>query len=966
MVLPRLYFFLLWVGLFSLESSAQQYQLNTLNIYEGFSKGLVKDIVTDDLGMVWLATDEGLVHFDGEGARFYKDELAGGFAKRLLKRQDGSLLVAYDRGVTEIVSRPDTVLFRQLLLGESYHTTERLFYPKSLYETREGELWIGENQAMVRYIEGGIIRKYRFPRADQSDNIFHNFSPAEDSTGRLWVFSFTGNLYHFDPEGNRFVGVELDCDIDEVSALIAVDGNRLWATAHNGVFEIEVAGESVVACRRIPGVDRISCGIRVNQKSIYVGTWDQGLYYYALDRPELGWERLRSLPFDQVVGLSYDHQNGLWVGGNDNIALLTPTFFKTYQFDLAEVPVEAIQVRPDSSLLIGSADQLYRLQKVAGEWEVGDPLDLVDVLPTALYLDADTLWLGTFRGELWRSIGGAVPGDLVDTIPRSSKAITSITKDRRGNLWIAGNGRAGLVQRSPEGRYRFFREGGLRNCRVVLELPNGLVVAAGGYRESYLFYFDPGQDKFIDLSVTFPFPVSKNFVVEDLSTRDGSALLLATSDGLLEYSLSAGKRDESKISRVDLIKVPVDEPVRAITRTNDGTFWIATTSGLLAYNGQQALRFDKNSGLPSNNLTYRGLQLDYEQNLWVATSTGLALFRKNSVNDNFTPQPLLRSLRVDKRVVDYTVGADELKIPYQAPLEINFQSLSYPTNKLRYQTRILEVNEQWSEPGTAPYTLLSGLPGGRYTFQVRAQQQGGYRWSSPQSLAFRVTRPWYHSGWAIISLFVVILGIFYALARLYNWTLIQQNARLEGIIRERTAEIKAQQTELIEQKNQIIEQNERFRILKEQQLQQEIDYQDKRLTTYTLHLMQKNEALKELRQKIFSSLRSKDRAKISPAELNSFLSLIDFSFHKDREWENFKLYFEKVHVGFFENLKQQYPELSLLELRHCALIRLNLSISETATILGISAESVKTARFRMRKKMTLASQPEMIEAIMRI
>mgnify|MGYP001793055599 FL=1 len=71
-------------------------------------------------------------------------------------------------------------------------------------------------------------------------------------------------------------------------------------------------------------------------------------------------------------------------------------------------------------------------------------------------------------------------------------------------------------------------------------------------------------------------------------------------------------------------------------------------------------------------------------------------------------------------------------------------------------------------------------------------------------------------------------------------------------------------------------------------------------------------------------------------------------------------------MGFFENLKQQYPELSLLELRHCALIRLNLSISETATILGISAESVKTARFRMRKKMTLASQPEMIEAIMRI
>ncbi len=965
MVVLRLLLLMLGMGLFPLWISAQQYQLNTLNIYEGFSKGLVKDVITDDLGMVWLATDEGLIQFNGENAAFYKDELEGGFAKTLLRRRDGSLLVAYDLGVTEIRSLPDTVHFRNILAGEHRDTKDKLFYPKSLYETQNGELWIGENAAMARYSKDGQLRKYPFAEKDWSNNIFHNFSAVEDAEGRLWVISFQGNLYYFDPVEDRFIESDLSCNIDEVSGLITVGEGRFWATAYNGVFELTIT-ETEVSCQQIQGIEKVSCGILVDQNNLYVGTWDQGLYYYALDRPEMGWEKINSLPFEQVIGLSYDHQNGLWVGGNDNIALLTPTFFKNYQFDLAEVPVEAIQLLPDSNLLIGSSDQLYTLQKQEEEWVVTDPLPLRGVIPTAFHLDADTLWLGTLIGELRRYEDLQMPGQTISSIPHSSNSITAIHKDRNNNLWVAGNGNSGLIRRNPQGEFRFFKNGGLGNSRIVYELPNGTIVAGGGYLESYLFFFDALKEDFVDLSVPFPFPVSKNFVVEDIAMLNSSNLLLATTDGLMKYSLAVGKREEEKISRIDLIKVPIDEPIKAITKADDGTYWIATTSGLIAYNGYSALRFDKNSGLPSNNLSYRGLQLDKEQNLWVATSTGLAFFRKNSVNNNFTPQPILRSLRVNKQKVEYPQMEGALKIPFQSALEIGFQSLSYPINKLRYQTRVLEVDAKWSQPTQAPYALISGLSGGSYTFQVRAQQQGGYLWSSPQTVYFKVASPWYRSLWAIIPIFIVILGLFYALARLYNWTLIQQNERLEEIIRERTVEIKEQQAEIIEQKNQIIEQNEQFRILKEQQFEQEINYKNKQLTTYTLHLMQKNEALKELRQKIFSSLRSKDKAKLSQSELNSFLSLIDFSFHKDREWKNFKLYFEKVHVGFFENLKKQHPELSLLELRHCALIRLNLTIPESATILGISAESVKTARFRMRKKMNIPSQPEMVEEIMRI
>ena len=70
-----------------------------------------------------------------------------------------------------------------------------------------------------------------------------------------------------------------------------------------------------------------------------------------------------------------------------------------------------------------------------------------------------------------------------------------------------------------------------------------------------------------------------------------------------------------------------------------------------------------------------------------------------------------------------------------------------------------------------------------------------------------------------------------------------------------------------------------------------------------------------------------------------------------------KIFFAKI-------LKDYKPDLSNYELKLCALIRLNLNMKEMATILGISAESVKTARYRLRKKLALSREENLIDFIM--
>lgn len=152
--------------------------------------------------------------------------------------------------------------------------------------------------------------------------------------------------------------------------------------------------------------------------------------------------------------------------------------------------------------------------------------------------------------------------------------------------------------------------------------------------------------------------------------------------------------------------------------------------------------------------------------------------------------------------------------------------------------------------------------------------------------------------------------------------------------------------------------------LKEQKLEQDLAFKNKQLTTHTLHLVQKNEAMQELKDKI-SEIHQYEDKNINKA-LQKLRNLVDYSFNLDEDWEQFQLYFEEIHDGFFDTLKDQYPDLTPNELRLSALAKLNLSIKETATIMGITPASVKTARYRLRKKLGMQTEENLAEFMMDI
>ncbi|MBT31934.1 MAG: hypothetical protein CMO01_19930 [Thalassobius sp.] len=147
--------------------------------------------------------------------------------------------------------------------------------------------------------------------------------------------------------------------------------------------------------------------------------------------------------------------------------------------------------------------------------------------------------------------------------------------------------------------------------------------------------------------------------------------------------------------------------------------------------------------------------------------------------------------------------------------------------------------------------------------------------------------------------------------------------------------------------------------LSEERLQDELKGKSKELTTHTLHIITKNQILEELKDDILAILNDESRG--HRKELKKLVKKIDLNFQKDNDWDDFRQIFEKVHESFFDNLLNQFPDLTSKEKRLAALIKLNMNSQDIATIMAISSDSLRIARYRLRKKLQIPKE-EKLEA----
>lgn len=150
---------------------------------------------------------------------------------------------------------------------------------------------------------------------------------------------------------------------------------------------------------------------------------------------------------------------------------------------------------------------------------------------------------------------------------------------------------------------------------------------------------------------------------------------------------------------------------------------------------------------------------------------------------------------------------------------------------------------------------------------------------------------------------------------------------------------------------------QKMMLIEKQKLTKELEFKNKELTTNVMYLLKKNEFISTISDRLKNA--NQEKKEDNETVINNVISELDKSITEDT-WTEFEVRFQEVHVDFYNSLSRQFPDLTPNELRLCAFLRLNMTSKEISTITYQSSESIKTARYRLRKKLGLDRDENLI------
>ena len=730
----------------------------TYDIEQGLPTNLTKAVLQDEAGFTWIATDDGLVRFDGRHFLTFTEELPSRYVKSLFHTADGNLLVVTDMGISVIKQQQAAVTFAGFLPARGEHTDSTLFFPKAVYQDRAGTLWISEPDGVVRYRERRL-RRYRFAEKYRTDSYFRSFSLVEDRWGRLLAASETGHLSVYNPARDAFLPIPVSGKQGRftVDALVKLPDGRIWAGGSDGIFELIVsASREHVAWKKLYDIPQVSCFAQDDDGDLYIGTWQTGLYLLRLSQRATAPEKFADLRFPVINHLSLAGDRSLWVSSDTGIALVQPTFFSRMPLPLASPYILMAADGGDGSMVVTEGRTIFKISPKNGRFSQRPIFNRQESLILSLAASGQTVWAGYRDGFVTLHEGGRV--SKIELPPKGNRLVTFLKLDRRSQLWVCVDGLTGAMKVDRQLQIKHYeQEHGLgSHLNVIKEDKDGVLYGGGVGNESYLFRYDAAPDSFVNLSRQLPFVPRSPLEVHDLDVGKGGTVWMATNHGLLAYQ-------NGVVRQADGLSEFQNQVIKAVAVDSFQNVWLGTEHGIICYANRQAARFDGKSEFASATVSFRSAVIDDQQRLWVGTSNGFCYWQAPINEKRTTPKVVFLSLQMNHHEADE--GATPVpRYPNDSYLTASYAALSYPAEKVLYQTRIPGLDPGWSEPSSRSEVICPRLPEGSYALQVRAQQVGAM-WSEVKEFHFTILPPWYKTWWAHVLYTVLLAGPTLAVLR---------------------------------------------------------------------------------------------------------------------------------------------------------------------------------------------------------
>jgi streptogramin lyase len=662
---------------------------------DGLPSPYVKAAAEDGAGFVWLATDGGLVRFDGATFTSYLDAPSGRFVKAVVSLPDGRVLVAGDSGVSVVSATARGARIEQLVPAGERPSPSLLHYPKGLFVDSHGRAWVSEVESVALLLGGPRFERFSFPPEARTTSFVRSFSLAEDDRGRIWAASRPGELFAFDEAARRFVPVPSPAHAPaqaNTNHLAAVARDVLWQASDSGLVELRLAADraAVRSARALEGFVAPSW-IRRFGADVLVTSYSGPAQRV---RPGSEAERAPVSSASVMQQAVFTRSGDLYLSTDDGLAVLRQRPFEALPLPAGELAlnVQSFALGPGGVLYACDRRNVYRLERDGTSVRTVRELALPGALLMGLLGDSTRLAVAGL-GRLLLVAGGRVTRTL-DLSDRGTYVVgLAATSD--GSAWIAQFDSQGALRLLPDGTLKAYgADAGLQGRIVALRIgKDGALYATGAGRASYLFRYDPARDAFANLSRPARFAPPEPFDVRDVEVDRAGRIWLASTAGLLQ-------QDEGSVRRVDLGPELTGLPTHSLATTHDGRLWIATSTGLVGLQPERHAyeAYDESSGLPSKNIGFHGLFTSGDE-LLVATTRGIA---RALVSELLTPPaaaPVVVQLRANGSELELG-GPDVLQVPHGA--WIAARAASPGGGERSYQWKMEPVDADWRPPSARP------------------------------------------------------------------------------------------------------------------------------------------------------------------------------------------------------------------------------------------------------------------------
>jgi len=777
---------------------AQQHDIrfDHISVEQGLSNFSISDIVQDQQGFLWIATEEGLNRYDGYDFTVYKADptdstaLPNFFIRQLYLDHAGNLWIDSGNQFYRYNHQSDSFDLFEHIFPNTRSLSGKLI--TRMLEDRNGDFWLGTTEGLYRYDrQREKLIHYRHDPNDSTsisgEIIVHM---AEDRTGALWIGTSTGGVSRFDREKNIFKSYRHDpADPDGLSSdfIWSICEDRrgvIWIGTESGLSRYDRRTDRITRYRptsetpRMIGSDRIFVLFEDSRGTLWAGTRNVGLwryepqtdgffqYQYDPDNPY-------SLSGNRIHAIYEDRSGVLWFGHYR--AGLSRYTRRQDRFGRYKITSEIYAICQDrnSKLWVGGSGtglmEYNREGKLLARYR-HDPQNLKSLssdVVWAIYEDRlGNLWIGTKEGlnlfDSNRRRFIRYNHQPVDPKNDEHREVKTIYEDASCDLWVGTKG-SGLIRWDQKKKSFVNFEHDPKNTQSLTGVSVWAVgedqhgdlwigtFGAGLYhfnrktRSFFRYEYDPKQSDQTSYPVIYSLHVDSAGNVWSGTFGRGLQRFDPRTNRFTHYT------DRNGLS---------DNFVKGILSDDHGNLWLSTDKGLSRFDprAETFKNYNVQDGLISNVLLSGAYYKSKDGRLFFGGEGGVIAFHPDSLQEKSNPPPVVIT---DFKVFDKSLPprvnpqppggnfSSFIRLSYSANFfSFEFVALDFiDPSKNQYAYRMEGFDQDWIDCGARRYAGYTNVDPGEYVFHVKAANSDGVWNENGASIKVIITPPFWKTWW---------------------------------------------------------------------------------------------------------------------------------------------------------------------------------------------------------------------------